>query len=510
MQKSLTLFSMGIMILIDNIDTTAVNLAIPYIAKDLLLMNNNSLAWISNGYLISATAIMVVAGYLADKYGNRRIFCIGVIIFMLASIGIVYSDKITEIILLRIVQGIGFALTYPVTVVIIRNAFPVGQKGQAMGWVAGLTGFSVAIGPNIGGFVLNYFSWRDLFLLNVPLCLITLFFTLLIVNEDRKDITSIPIDYLGITTLSVSLFSIMTCLNNLEYLLNNPLVLFITVTIGISSLVVFILVELSKKHPLLEIRFFKKNKVFLYTTTIRTLSQYIVVSVFFFFPLLLQNIKLFDANFTGLLFLPMTLSMGIMSIPAGKIIDTVGINRTLLISIILMLIASIMMLFIDNKSSPEYISFSLFILGISFGLHFPSMSTGALLGVSSSKINTATGLYYTIIGIGGAIGVSISSYLASFVSNLSTGSYIKNVDLILTNDDFKILKSVASAAQPSNLLDQITNISENLREATFNAFFNSYQCIITIYVFLCFLILILYMAIRKDIVNLELAINNTE
>ena len=155
----------------------------------------------------------------------------------------------------------------------------------------------------------------------------------------------------------------------------------------------------------------------------------------------------------------MTLAMGIISIPAGTIIDNVGINRTLLISIILMLIASIMMLVINNSSSPEYISFSLFILGISFGLHFPSMSTGALMAISSSKINTATGVYYTIIGIGGAIGVSISSHLASVVSNLSICNYIEKVNLILTNNDFKILKSVASAAQPTSLLDQITDIN---------------------------------------------------
>src|SRR6187402_1800865 len=190
------------MIMLDN---TVVNVALPSIQRD-LGADLSSLEWIVTGYALTFAALMLIGGKLADAYGRRRIFIVGITIFTLSSLACGMAGTENQLIAARIVQGAGAALMNPATLSIIAATFPPRQRGSAIGIWAGVAALALAIGPLVGGLLTEHVGWEWIFFVNVPVGILGIVASFLLI-EESKDETHVRLDIPGLVTSALGLFA---------------------------------------------------------------------------------------------------------------------------------------------------------------------------------------------------------------------------------------------------------------------------------------------------------------
>jgi len=191
------------MIMLDN---TVVNVALPSIQRS-LHASISALQWTVNAYTLTFAVLLVTGGRLGDLFGRRRMFLFGVITFAIASGLIALAHTDAWLIAFRAVQGVGAAFMMPATLSIITNAFPPRERGKAIGTWAGVSAAALAIGPVIGGFLVEHVSWQSIFLLNLPVAVLAVFVALFATRESRDDTAPRRVDLPGIVTVSIALSS---------------------------------------------------------------------------------------------------------------------------------------------------------------------------------------------------------------------------------------------------------------------------------------------------------------
>src|SRR5690349_1621840 len=196
------------MIMLDN---TVVNVALPAIQKD-LGSSISGLEWTVNAYTLSFAVLLVTGGRLGDIFGRRRMFLFGVVAFGLSSAFIGFSQTDAWLVAGRAVQGIGAAFMMPGTLSIISNAFPPAERGRAIGTWAGVSALALAIGPVVGGFLVENVSWQSIFFLNVPVAVGAVVVTLFATRESRDESAPPTIDIPGVATLTVGLSALILAL----------------------------------------------------------------------------------------------------------------------------------------------------------------------------------------------------------------------------------------------------------------------------------------------------------
>ena len=189
------------MIMLDN---TVVNVALPAIQKD-LHSSISGLEWTVNAYTLSFAVLLVTGGRLGDIFGRRRMFLFGVIVFGLSSAFIGLSQSEAWLVAGRAAQGVGAAFMMPATLSIITNAFPAHERGKAIGTWAGVSALALAIGPVVGGFLVENVSWQSIFFLNVPVAALAVVVTLAATRESRDESSTHHVDFPGVTAITVGL-----------------------------------------------------------------------------------------------------------------------------------------------------------------------------------------------------------------------------------------------------------------------------------------------------------------
>src|SRR3982075_4309461 len=183
------------------LDSTVVNVALPSIQRG-LHASTASLEWTVNAYTLSFAVLLVTGGRLGDLFGRRRLFLAGVMIFAASSAAIGFSPNDTWLVAWRAVQGAGAALMMPATLSIITNAFPAEERGRAIGTWAGVSALALAIGPVLGGFLVQSGSWQAVFFINLPVAVAAVFVTLFAVVESRDETVARTVDLPGVATLT--------------------------------------------------------------------------------------------------------------------------------------------------------------------------------------------------------------------------------------------------------------------------------------------------------------------
>src|SRR3954466_2033308 len=196
------------MIMLDN---TVVNVALPSIQRD-LGASISGLEWTVNAYTLAFAVLLVTGGRLGDIFGRRRVFLFGVVTFALSSALIGFAQSDTWLVACRAVQGAGAAFMMPATLSIIANAFPPAERGQAIGTWAGVSALALAIGPVVGGFLVEHVSWQSIFFLNLPVAVAAVTVTLWAAHESRDESSPPSVDVPGVATLTVGLGSLVLAL----------------------------------------------------------------------------------------------------------------------------------------------------------------------------------------------------------------------------------------------------------------------------------------------------------
>lgn len=287
------------------IDGTAVNVALPALQSS-LHATVVDVQWVIEAYGLFLSALILVGGALGDSFGRRAMFLFGVAGFAVASAGCGFSSSIRELVLWRSVQGVAAAFLVPGSLSIISSSFDEGSRGKAIGTWAGFTTMTTALGPILGGWLIEHASWHWVFFINVPLAAFVLVISVLHMPESRSS-TAETVDWLGAAVVTAGLAALVYGFLESAILgWRNPRVIG-TLVFGFVELALFILVEKTERTPMVPLKLFQSASFS--GANQLTLYLYAALGVFFFlFPLNLIQIQKYSATETGAAALPMILA----------------------------------------------------------------------------------------------------------------------------------------------------------------------------------------------------------
>lgn len=294
------------------LDSTVVNVALPAIGRD-FDASFASLQWVLDGYLVTLTALIILGGSLGDLYGHRRMYLTGLVGFSLASLGCALAPSVGVLVLARVLQGVAAALLVPESLAIISASFPENERGRAIGTWSGLAGVSTALGPFLGGWLIDSVSWRFVFLINLPLAAVAMGLGRRFVPETGLKESARP-DWLGAALVTSAL-----ALGAFALIERVP----VAAIPALVAFVAFLVWESRAREPMLPLGLFE-NRQFT-GGNLTTLAVYGALSgALFLVTLELQTVLGYSALEAGLATLPFTLMMLLLSAPMGALAARIG------------------------------------------------------------------------------------------------------------------------------------------------------------------------------------------
>src|SRR5215213_5726493 len=303
-KKWWTLGAVAVGLFMIMLDNTVVNVALPSIQRD-LGADLSSLEWIVTGYALTFAALMLTGGKLADAYGRRLMFVVGIAIFTLSSLACGLATSEDMLIAARVVQGAGAALMNPATLSIIAATFAPKERGMAIGIWAGVAALALAIGPLVGGLLTEHLDWSWIFFVNVPVGAVAIAASYLLITES-KDETHESLDLPGLATSALGLFALTYGLieaNGYGWTSGRIVGSFVIAAV---SLVAFVQLERRQRAPMLDLSLFRSG-TYAGANVAMLLVALAMFGVFFFVSLYMQNILGYSPVRAGAAFLPMTL-----------------------------------------------------------------------------------------------------------------------------------------------------------------------------------------------------------
>ncbi|WP_026069158.1 MFS transporter [Legionella tunisiensis] len=383
-------FTTGLLLLLMNIDMTAVNLALAPIAVDLHLGIIN-VQWIISAYLIGGASMVMLGGLLGDVYGHRKIFIYGAIIFTLASVGVGGAANQWVIISMRLLQGIGAALAWPLAIVIVRNSF-YDQEGLAMGLVAAVMAISMSIGPPVGGLILYWLNWRWIFLINLPLGILVIGLAYFYLPQDSNVQKQETLHIKSAILLISSLLFLTLFLNGGQSLGFGSWIIITALLLSSVSFITFIWLQKTVANPLIDLTLFQ-NKALASCFGVRFFWQVIWIGLFLILSLYFQNVKGFSSLHTSLYFLSLTVSYALISPFGGRLTERFSARTLILAGISLSLIPLLWLVF-ASSAIPLWQWIMIFILyGVSTAIVFPSLLNATLALAPAYRRGMVSGVF---------------------------------------------------------------------------------------------------------------------
>jgi EmrB/QacA subfamily drug resistance transporter len=400
------------MIMLDN---TVVNVALPSIERD-LHVSISSLEWVVTAYALTFAALLITGGKLGDLLGRRRIFIVGIAIFTLSSLACGLAPTSGFLIGARAVQGVGAALMNPASLSIITATFPPRQRGQAIGIWAGVSAMALAIGPLVGGLIVDNINWNWIFFINVPVGVAGIIVSQLVIKESRDTSHEQSIDLPGLITSSAGLFALTYALiEGNRHGWTSPEI--IGLFAGAAALLVaFVLLERYQRLPMLDLELFRIGS-FTGSNLVAMLVSLGMFGVFFFVSLYIQNILGWSPTKAGASFLPMTILIILVAPIAGKMSDRIG-SRWLMGGG--MTLVSISLLFYQRvglHSTFWTLLPAMLLGGVGMAMTMSPMTAAAMGSVPVDKAGVGSGVLNSFRQLGGSLGIALmGAILASYVT----------------------------------------------------------------------------------------------
>ena len=390
------------------LDATVVNVALPKLMAT-FGVSVDRVEWILTAYLLIFGVTLPSSGWFADHIGYKRVFVFALFLFTLGSFLSSLAWSLNVLIAFRVIQGAGAGLLMPVGMAIIMREFPPEKRGVALGFWAISASASVSLGPTIGGYLIDNYSWHTIFDVNVPIGLAGILASSIILREYKSEDTR-SFDIIGFLSLATFLTALLLALSNGNSAWNTGgwtsnfiLTCFAFSAIG---LVVFIMAEFTVKHPLIELGLFR-NFNFSVSNLILFIFGLGMFGSNFLLPIYLQNSLGYTPLQAGLVFLPVGILLGITSPIAGVITDKFSAKVPVIVGLSLMAFTLYKFSFLSLFSMHAQIMLPLYIRGVAMALIFSPLTTIAISEISNQKMAQASGLINVIRQVGGSFGVAI-------------------------------------------------------------------------------------------------------
>ena len=390
------------------LDATIVNVGLPKIMAS-FGVGLDKIEWVLTAYMLALAVMLPTSGWLADKFGYKRVYFLGLFLFTLGSFLCGISPDEDILIFSRVIQGLGAGCLMPVGMAIITREFPAEKRGVALGFWSIASAASVSFGPLIGGYLVDRFSWPLIFDVNVPIGIAGMLATAIIQKEYRNKHVG-PFDPIGFISVTIFLPFLLYALTEGNAQTNSAgwssLVVLVCFAVSAVAFVVFISAEFIVEHPLIDLRLLKD-----YNFAIANVVTFIFgIGMFgstFLLPLYLQNSLGYTALQAGSVFLPVGIIQGFVAPMAG--LSSNRINPKILILFGAVLLAFTFYLNSDMSYLTEhgYIMTTLYLRGVAMGVMFAPLTAAAVVDIPRHKMGQASGLLNVIRQVGGSFGVAI-------------------------------------------------------------------------------------------------------
>lgn len=404
----------------------AVNVAIPAMAED-LHANATKVAWLPTLYILANVALMLPFGKLADNYGRKRIYTIGLAFNALSALMCAIGTDINWILFWRFVQGGAGAMIFSTGVAIITSVAPTHKRGAALGVLAACVYIGLTLAPAAGGWLTEFLDWRAVFYFQIPLMLALIIFIKFALHGEWKNEKHSRFDWAGSAIFVLFSLSLVYGLSKLPSVLGVTLMF-----VSFASLVGFIIHQSRDKQPLIRVQMFRESRLFSLSLSTSFLMYASNFAIIFLLSLYLQYIKGFSPAYAGQILLVQALCMAVVAPFAGRLSDRFGPRFIATIGCAIVALGFLFMNHIDMTSTALYIAGCLSLLGLGFGL-FSTPNNSAIMGtVQEQEVGVASASMNLSRTIGNLVGMSIVNLIIHYYLGDATFSRENNLALMET------------------------------------------------------------------------------
>jgi DHA2 family methylenomycin A resistance protein-like MFS transporter len=430
-QQLATLVAAGLGFVVVQLDVSAVNVALEALRRD-MRTDVAGLQWVVNAYTLVFASLLLTAGAMGDRFGARRIFTSGLLVFCIASLACGLAPGAASLVAARLVQGLGAALLVPASLAMLQQAFPeAAQRSRAVGWWGAFGGIALAAGPVLGGLLVTYTGWRSIFLINLPIGLVALS----LVRKGRPAAT-LNSEYkqpprgfdwqgqlLAVLALA-SLAAALTGAGRLGWLA--PLTLSGLFVSALAS-AAFIRTEARQGAPMLPLALFR-NPVLSVMVVSGVIVSFAYYGLVFVFSLFFQSVQHYSAQQAGLAFLPMTAVLVFVNVLAGRLISRHGPRVLMLAGLTLAALGYLLMLRVSGESAYWLLGGPMLLVGSGIALTVPTMTNATLSSADASRAGIASGVLNTARQTGGMLGVAVFGF---FVRDTGAAHFVQGMHLAI-------------------------------------------------------------------------------
>jgi EmrB/QacA subfamily drug resistance transporter len=388
----------------DLLDMTVINVAIPTLATE-FNASTTTIEWVVTGYLLSLALFIPISGWMGDRFGTKRVFMAALAIFVTGSLLCGLSGSVEELIAFRVFQGIGGGMLTPVGMAMLFRAFPPSERAAASAILTVPITVAPALGPILGGYLVDYQDWRWIFFLNVPVGILTLIGSAVFLREETQANPG-RLDLPGFTLSGYGIVSLIYALSEAgQHGFDSGRVMLFGLT-GIVALTAFTVVELRTAQPMLDVRLLR-DKLFGASNFVMLVGTASIMGVFFVLPIFLQTQKGISAFDVGLLTFPMALGVALMAQPASKMYPKIGPRRMMLVGFVGNLLMTATLALVGYETNDLWIAANMLVRGLFFGLMIIPLQAASFATISPEATGRASAIFNVSRQVAGSLGIAV-------------------------------------------------------------------------------------------------------